>query len=74
MKTADCKKDFQQEQREVVWTDGAMKEVKDNGNRAAWAIFFGSNDSLNEEGPLPGGQQTRIRAEIFAIVKAVEKN
>eukprot|EP01066_Platyproteum_vivax_P007581 Platyproteum_vivax@DN2985_c0_g1_i1.p1 len=55
-----------------VWVDGSAKGNGRSGARAGCGIFFGSNHALNKAYRLPGDQQTNNRAELHAMMQAIE--
>ena len=56
----------------VVWTDGA-KEIRMGIHVAGSGVFFGLGDSRNLSEPLPYGEQTNNRAELWAFIQALRK-
>ena len=62
------------EQRRIIWTDGACEHQADPRIRRAGAgIFYGINHPMNLALPLPGKMQTNQRAELYAVIKAIER-
>ena len=62
------------QQRVVIWTDGSTSHQADARFRRAGAgIFYGIGDDMNLALPLPGKVQTNQRAELFAVVKLLER-
>ena len=57
---------------EVIYTDGACPSNGTIDRRAGIGVFFGLNDPRNISARLPGQQQTNQRAELFAVLKALE--
>jgi len=56
----------------TIYTDGACEN---NGTPRAVAgvgVFFGFNDARNISEPLPGPRQTNQRAEMLAVIRALE--
>lgn len=57
----------------IVYTDGSCRTV--NGKRAGGCgVWFGPNDERNISAPLPGEVQTNIRAEMYAIILAMQQH
>jgi len=57
---------------ETIYTDGACPRNGMVDGRAGIGVFFGSGDERNISARLPGHHQTNQRAELFAILKALE--
>jgi ribonuclease HI len=57
---------------EVIYTDGACPSNGTVAGRAGIGVFFGINDKRNISARLPGLHQTNQRAELFAVLKALE--
>lgn len=56
-----------------VWTDGACENNQNEGKRRAGVgVWFGYNDERNLSEPLEGDVQTNNRAELTAIIRAIE--
>lgn len=51
----------------IVFTDGSCMSQS-----AGIGVYFGRNDSRNLSEKLPGTKQTNIRAELYAIVRALQ--
>jgi len=59
----------------LVWTDGAARHAADcRLRRAGSGIWYGQDDPANLSLPLPGKVQTNQRAELFAVVKVLERD
>jgi ribonuclease HI len=56
----------------TIYTDGACTENGKVGAKAGYGVFFGDNDSRNISARLIGRHQTNQRAELFAVLKALE--
>ena len=56
----------------VVWTDGA-KEVRLGVHVAGAGVYFGQGGSRNLSEPLPYGEQTNNRAELWAFIQSLRK-
>ncbi|CAG8654317.1 21131_t:CDS:2 [Racocetra persica] len=56
----------------VVWTDGCALNNGKEGARAGLGVFWGDNDTRNLSERLPGYKQTNNRAEIMAVIRALE--
>jgi ribonuclease HI len=54
-----------------VYTDGSCIQTP-LGPRAGWGVYFGPEHALNLGEPLAGGEQTAQRAEVRALVGALE--
>ena len=57
-----------------VWTDGACPN--NQSQKRAYAgigVYFGPDDPRNLSEPLPGAKQTNQRAELMAIIRAMEQ-
>ena len=62
------------EGRVVAWTDGAGRRNQDPRLRRAGAgIYYAQGHVMNVAMPLPRRIQTNQRAELHAIIKAVER-
>jgi ribonuclease HI len=57
---------------EIIYTDGACPSNGTAAGRAGIGIFYGTNDKRNISARLPGLHQTNQRAELFAVLKALE--
>ena len=57
---------------ETIYTDGACTLNGKFGARAGIGVFFSLNDPRNISARLPGTRQTNQRAELFAVLKALE--
>ncbi|KAF4950870.1 hypothetical protein FGADI_7910 [Fusarium gaditjirri] len=55
-----------------IWTDGSSLANGQAGSRAGLGVFFGPNDKRNLAERLPGEPQTNQRAELMAILRALE--
>ena len=56
-----------------VWTDGACKDNQNQTKSVAGVgVYFGEDSPLNLSEPLLGEKQTNQRAELTAIIKALE--
>ena len=56
-----------------VWTDGSAINPRDPARRrAGWAVYYGNEDIGCQRGTLKGKNQTVFRAELKALVHAVE--
>lgn len=55
-----------------VYTDGACTKNGKKGSRAGIGVFFPDDPKKNYSGTLKGTIQTNNRAELYAIVKALE--
>eukprot|EP00973_Karenia_brevis_P026308 3628384-Karenia_brevis.AAC.1 len=61
--------------REVVYTDGACSHNQDSRfRRAGSGIFYCHGDPRNVSTALPGWHQSNQRAELYAVVLALESN
>ncbi|KAJ2712077.1 hypothetical protein H4R19_002940 [Coemansia spiralis] len=56
----------------VVYTDGASSKNGQRGARAGVGVYFGSGDARNVSERLEGPRQTNQRAELTAIVRAIQ--
>ncbi|KAJ1893379.1 hypothetical protein LPJ66_005802 [Kickxella alabastrina] len=56
----------------VVYTDGASSKNGHKGARAGLGVYFGHSDPRNLAEPLLGAKQTNQRAELSAIIRALE--
>ncbi|RHZ81409.1 hypothetical protein Glove_120g71 [Diversispora epigaea] len=56
----------------IVWTDGCSLNNGRRGARAGVGVFWSVNDPRNLSEKLPGPRQTNNRAEIMAIIRALE--
>jgi ribonuclease HI len=61
------------EDRVVVYTDGSSLGNGQDGAQAGVGVFFGENDPRNVSEPLKGPIQTNQRAEITAVIRALER-
>ena len=58
-----------------IWTDGASSNNQDSGfSRAGSGVYYGRNHSMNMHVMLPGLVQTNQRAELLAIVLALNRD
>ncbi|KAI8321472.1 hypothetical protein GQ54DRAFT_261703 [Martensiomyces pterosporus] len=57
----------------IVYTDGASSKNGQVGAKAGVGVYFGYLDPRNVSEPLAGNRQTNQRAELTAIVRALEK-
>ncbi|KAJ1910475.1 hypothetical protein IWQ60_010637 [Tieghemiomyces parasiticus] len=57
----------------VIYTDGAAAGNGRAGCRAGVGVYFGPSDPRNVSEPLPGLRQTNQRAELMAILRALEQ-
>ena len=59
----------------IIFTDGACKRQRMARLRRAGAgLFYGQNHHENKAWPLPGIRQSNQRAELWAVVRAMEEN
>ena len=58
---------------QYIYTDGACSSNGTTAGRAGIGIFHATNDSRNISARLPGIHQTNQRAELFAVLKALEQ-
>ena len=56
----------------IVYTDGSCKNNGKTNAKGGIGIYFGKNDKRNYSGPLKGMNQTNNRAELSAVIKALE--
>lgn len=56
----------------VIYTDGACRNNGTPNAKAGYGVFFGDDDARNTFGRLEGREQTNNRAELTAIIKALE--
>ncbi|KAI1012817.1 hypothetical protein LB504_008198 [Fusarium proliferatum] len=56
----------------TIWTDGSSLANGQAGSRAGLGVYFGPNDERNLAERLPGELQTNQRAELMAILRALE--
>ena len=56
----------------VVWTDGACPRNGKKGAVGGVGVYFGENDPRNVSEPLEGNVHTNNRAEMTAIIRALE--
>ncbi|KAJ1719258.1 hypothetical protein LPJ53_005945, partial [Coemansia erecta] len=61
------------DRRTTVYTDGASQNNGRANARAGVGVYFGPNDSRNVSEPLSGPRQTNQRAELTAIIRAMEQ-
>ena len=54
-----------------VWTDGSSFENGSKNARAGIGVFWKDNDQKNLSEKLPG-EQTNNRAELYAVIRALE--
>jgi ribonuclease HI len=57
---------------QLIYTDGACPSNGQIARRAGYGVYFGPSSPLNISARLPGPQQTNQRAELFAVLKALE--
>jgi ribonuclease HI len=57
---------------ETIYTDGACTRNGKSGAKAGIGVFFTLNDPRNVSARLPGHRQTNQRAELFAVLRALE--
>ncbi|KAJ2704204.1 hypothetical protein FB645_003438 [Coemansia sp. IMI 203386] len=57
----------------VVYTDGASTRNGMENARAGVGVYFGADDPRNVSEPLAGSRQTNQRAELTAVIRAVEQ-
>ncbi|CAG8516780.1 10916_t:CDS:2 [Funneliformis caledonium] len=55
-----------------VWTDGSARSNGKDEARAGVGVYWGENDPRNVSERLPGPRQTNNRAEIMAVIRALE--
>ena len=55
-----------------IYTDGSSRGNGQAGSRAGFGVFFGPNDPRNIGARLAGDPQTNNRAELMAILRALE--
>ena len=55
-----------------IYTDGSAKNNGKRSARAGVGVWFGPDDSRNISEPLVGPEQTNNRAELTAILRALE--
>eukprot|EP00972_Heterocapsa_arctica_P047372 6987448-Heterocapsa_arctica.AAC.1 len=55
-----------------VYIDGSSYKVGAS-NYSGWGLWSPDDQSFNEKGPLKGGSQSSDRAEVRALVAALEK-
>lgn len=58
---------------QYIYTDGACSSNGTTAGRAGIGIFHSPNDPRNISTRLPGTHQTNQRAELFAVLKALEQ-
>lgn len=60
--------------KSIVYCDGSSIGNGKSGARAGWGVFFEDSDlhHLNESRRLPGPAQTNNRAELMAIIRAIQ--
>ena len=57
-----------------IWTDGACcRNQSETSRKAGYGAYFGDHDARNVCGALEGPRQTNNRAEMTAVIKALEK-
>nr|CAG8581856.1 5046_t:CDS:2 [Entrophospora candida]CAG8589968.1 12476_t:CDS:2 [Entrophospora candida] len=64
--------DFPKPHNLVVWTDGSSRNNGKHNARAGIGVYWGDNDPRNLSERLPGYKQTNNRAEITAIIRALQ--
>jgi ribonuclease HI len=57
---------------QIIYTDGACPSNGTTSRRAGYGVYFGLKSPLNISARLPGRHQTNQRAELFAVLKALE--
>lgn len=57
-----------------VFTDGSALRNGQANARAGWAAVFPQNSELDASGVVPGALQTNNRAEMLAIIEALERS
>ncbi|TQS34372.1 hypothetical protein Golomagni_05246 [Golovinomyces magnicellulatus] len=67
----DRSKDYE-EKFIKVYTDGSSRRNGRLGARAGVGVFFGTNDPRNVSEPLQGQAQTNQRAELTAVLRALQ--
>jgi ribonuclease HI len=55
-----------------VWTDGSSFDNGSKDARAGIGVYWGFKDKRNLSERLPGKEQTNNRAEIYAVIRALE--
>ncbi|KAJ2412390.1 hypothetical protein H4218_005834 [Coemansia sp. IMI 209128] len=60
------------EDKIVVYTDGASANNGKRSARAGVGVYFGTGDPRNISEPLAGPRQTNQRAELMAVLQAIE--
>ncbi|CAB4489918.1 unnamed protein product [Rhizophagus irregularis] len=55
-----------------VWTDGSSINNGQHGAKAGIGVYWGKDDPRNISERLPGPRQTNNRAEIMAVIRALE--
>eukprot|EP00871_Galdieria_phlegrea_P002660 jgi/Galph1/3395/GphlegSOOS_G2045.1 len=55
-----------------VYTDGACVDNGGNNAKAGYGVYFGKEDERNISASLPGDVQTNNRAELTAVITALE--
>ncbi|CAG8821139.1 23273_t:CDS:1, partial [Racocetra persica] len=55
-----------------IWTDGCCLGNGTKEAKAGIGVFYGDKDPRNQSERLPGEQQTNNRAEIYAVIRAIE--
>ncbi|GBB92749.1 hypothetical protein RclHR1_02050022 [Rhizophagus clarus] len=55
-----------------VWTDGSSINNGQHGAKAGIGVYWGKDDPRNVSERLPGPRQTNNRAEIMAVIRALE--
>lgn len=58
----------------IVYTDGASSKNGTEHAVAGFGVFWGDGDDRNVSEPLEGERQTNQRAELMAIIKALEQS
>lgn len=61
-----------EENKIVVYADGACSSNGRDGAIAGIGVYFGDNDSRNASEPLEGDKQTNQRAELTAAIRGLE--
>ncbi|CCG84792.1 protein of unknown function [Taphrina deformans PYCC 5710] len=56
----------------IIWTDGSSRGNGQNAASAGLGVYFGANDPRNIAERLAGSRQTNQRAELTAIIRALE--
>eukprot|EP00972_Heterocapsa_arctica_P035634 5242817-Heterocapsa_arctica.AAC.1 len=57
----------------TVFIDGSSYNIG-NSNYSGWGLWSPDDNNVNENGPLTGNNQSSDRAEVRALVAALEKS